>query len=137
MLAKSIDQNQRNWDTELQRVLFAYRVSIHDSTGFTPFLANFGRSPKLPVDVMFHNQVPDSREPLPSFVKHVQKSLAELGRTIRLNSSRSRQRRKEGVKMVGESFSVGDRVYLYIPAVPKGRTRKLASLWRGPYTIID
>lgn len=39
--------------------------------------------------------------------------------------------------MVGENLEVGDRVYLYIPAIQKGTTRKLASLWRGPYTVID
>ena len=28
-------------------------------------------------------------------------------------------------------------MWLYISAVKPGRTRKLSSLWRGPYTIID
>ena len=32
---------------------------------------------------------------------------------------------------------VGDRVWLYVPAVKQGRTRKLSLLWSGPYTIID
>ena len=39
--------------------------------------------------------------------------------------------------VAGSSLIIGDRVWLYIPAVKQGRTRKLASLWRGPYTIID
>lgn len=33
-------------------------------------------------------------------------------------------------------MKVGDRVWLYVPAVKVGRSKKLSSLWRGPYTII-
>jgi hypothetical protein len=53
MLAKTIQEDQRNWDLQLQKAIFAYRVSINETTGFTPFLITFGRSPQLPVDVMF------------------------------------------------------------------------------------
>ena len=28
-------------------------------------------------------------------------------------------------------------MWLFVPAVKQGRTKKLASLWRGPYTVID
>ena len=28
-------------------------------------------------------------------------------------------------------------MWLYVPAVRQGRTKKLASFWRGPYTVID
>ena len=37
----------------------------------------------------------------------------------------------------GEAFQVGDRVWLFVPAIKKGQTKKFASLWRGQYTIID
>ena len=47
MLAKMVNDNQTNWDTELKKAVFAYRISINETTGFTPFLVNFGRSPRL------------------------------------------------------------------------------------------
>ena len=34
-------------------------------------------------------------------------------------------------------FHNGDRVWLFVPAVKPGRTKKFASLWRGPYTVLD
>ena len=34
-------------------------------------------------------------------------------------------------------FTIGDQVWLYVPAVKTGTTKKLACLWRGPYTVID
>ena len=76
MLAKMVDENQRNWDSILQKAVFAYRVSINKSTGFTPYLVNFGRSPQLPIDVMFGRQyskeVPTN---VPNFVQEVRKSI--------------------------------------------------------------
>ena len=52
MLAKSVKENQRNWDACLPKVLFAYCTAVHEATGFTPFHLMFGWTPKLPVDVM-------------------------------------------------------------------------------------
>ena len=36
-----------------------------------------------------------------------------------------------------ESFAVGDRVWLFVLVMKKGRTKKLSSLWRGPYTVVE
>jgi hypothetical protein len=38
------------WDEYLPPVLFAYRASQHDTTGFSPFYLETGRFPTLPVD---------------------------------------------------------------------------------------
>ena len=35
MLAKVVKESQRDWDRHLQKALFAYRTSIHETTGFT------------------------------------------------------------------------------------------------------
>ena len=40
-------------------------------------------------------------------------------------------------KARGAAFSVGERVWLYTPAVKSGRTKKFSLLWRGPYTVFD
>ena len=52
MLAKMIADDQHNWDLYLPKALLAYRTSIHDVTGFTPYRLVFGQSPQLPIDVM-------------------------------------------------------------------------------------
>ena len=46
MSAKNVKDNQRDWDTCLQKVLFAFHISPHETTGFTLV---FGRTP---IDVM-------------------------------------------------------------------------------------
>ena len=42
--------HQKDWNDDLQTVLLAYRTAIHESTGYTPFLVMFGRSPSLSVE---------------------------------------------------------------------------------------
>lgn len=36
--------NQANWDVEIAKIGCAIRTSQHDSTGFSPYIANFGKS---------------------------------------------------------------------------------------------
>lgn len=45
ILAKTVKDNQKDWDICLQKTSFAYRTAIHESTGFAPFCLMFGRSP--------------------------------------------------------------------------------------------
>eukprot|EP00731_Ephydatia_muelleri_P009263 Em0004g1601a len=138
MLAKVFADHQRDWDEHIQNALFAYRTAIHDSTGYTPFLVMFGRSPTLPIDVML-GQGEEQKE-LPSYVQRLQQSLRAAFSSVRkhLDVAHQRQKQEADKLSTGEGqLQVGDRVWLYVPAVKTGTTRKLASLWRGPYTVVD
>ena len=56
--AKLVNEDQRNWDQHIPKVLFAYSRHvdvIHESTGYS---VNFGRSPTLPVDIIL-GQIPE------------------------------------------------------------------------------
>ena len=50
ILAKAVEDDQRDWDLHLPQALLAYCTVVQESTGFTPFHLTFGRSPKLPTD---------------------------------------------------------------------------------------
>ena len=41
MLAKCVDDDQRNWSQQLPYVLMAYRASVHESTWIYPSLSGF------------------------------------------------------------------------------------------------
>ena len=50
MLAKTVEQNGKNWDEKLPFVLFAYRSTAQESTGESPFRLLYGWDPKLPME---------------------------------------------------------------------------------------
>ena len=50
-----------------------------------------------------------------------------------------KQKQVSDKRVVEETLHVGDRVWLFVPAVKSGITlkKKLSSIWRGPCTILD
>ena len=48
MLAKTVDRYGHDWDTHLPYVLYAYRISVQESTRESPFFLLYGRDPMLP-----------------------------------------------------------------------------------------
>ena len=49
MLAKMVNNVSRNWEYELATALTAYRISVSNTTGFTPFFLLYGRKPRQPL----------------------------------------------------------------------------------------
>ena len=58
---------------------------------------------------------------------------------VRTHITSAHQRNKEGYdnERPFSPYTVGDLVWLYLPAVKPGRTKKFASQWKGPYTVMD
>ncbi|GBM71941.1 hypothetical protein AVEN_163093-1 [Araneus ventricosus] len=52
MLSMYVDVEQRNWDTILPFVTFAYNSAKQDTTGFSPFFLVHGRDFETPLDVI-------------------------------------------------------------------------------------
>ena len=52
ILSKVIADNQKDWDIHIPKALFAYRTALHESSGYSPFRINFGRSPILPINIV-------------------------------------------------------------------------------------
>ena len=49
----AVGENEKSWDLQLPFILLAYRTSVHDTTGASPFELMYGREVCLPEDVMF------------------------------------------------------------------------------------
>ncbi len=55
MIKSHIEDDQDNWDLILDKIAFAYNTSTHESTKQTPFELQFGRKPKIPIDILLPN----------------------------------------------------------------------------------
>ena len=53
MLSMAVQQDEHGWDLLLPPVMLAYRTSVQETTGTTPFSLMFGLEPRLPEDIMF------------------------------------------------------------------------------------
>lgn len=47
MLGYYAKENQKNWDTNLQKILYAIRSAESEATNMSPFFINFGREMNL------------------------------------------------------------------------------------------
>ena len=53
MLSIAAAECEKEWDLRLPVVMMAYRSSMQETTGATPFSQMFGREVRLPIDFMF------------------------------------------------------------------------------------
>ena len=52
MLAKAMNESQRDWDERLPLVLAAHRATPHESTGMTPNKLFLGHEVRMPIDLV-------------------------------------------------------------------------------------
>ena len=125
-LLRSYVETQDDWERYLPLVLYAYRTSIHSSTGSSPFLLMYGRS---------HSQAP---LPTPtafdalSYPGHLQAKLAELRDFVESNLAAAAQGQKSAYDRHSTSprFAIGDTVWLSIPTAGK-----LDPRWEGGWIV--
>ena len=138
MLAKTIEDDQHEWDSLLPKALFAYRTAVHDSTHFSPIHLTLGGSPQLPIDLMLGRIQPSKRCSYPQFVDDAHKQLKTSYDIAnhRLPAQHLCQKRIHDCNGLGKPFQVGDRVWLYVPVVSKGNTKISRHSGRAPIQLL-
>jgi hypothetical protein len=74
-LSTAVGDAERDWDVHLPLLMFAYRTSVHETNGVTPFEMMFGREVVLPEHLMFNLPVSIEQVPQESveYVDHLKK----------------------------------------------------------------
>jgi len=80
--ALAILRNRTNgdWESFVAPIVFAYRSSTNDATGFTPFELNHGRLPQLPYNAIFSHDQLQGAEP----AEYYSRLVDEFSRTFAL-----------------------------------------------------
>lgn len=137
MLSTEVEKNINEWDSQLPTLMLAYRTSIQETTGATPFLLMFGRSARLPIDIEF--DFPSTRyENCNQYPRKLHQQLQQAYRTVQENASVEQNHHKHLYDRAahGPQYDVGDEVWLYCPAEPRKHCRKFHRPWQGPYIIL-
>ena len=131
VLSKQSDK----WDEMLPSVLFAYRTTIHRSTGFSPYELMFGREPRLPAQVCFGYDDDDDTT-RPDYAKELSDRLRGWYREARKKQDAMRREYKERKGKPKMTYKVGDTVLYWTPGSHDGVPKKLSERWTGPFKVV-
>ena len=136
MLSTCTDQHPFDWEEHLPKLCMAYNTSKQSTTGYSPFFLMFGREARLPIDVMYATPHPETS--LPQYVQNLRNVLTEVFHHVREHVGAQQERQQEfyNKRVHGEPHKPGALVWLFNPAVPRGRAKKFHRPWTGPYRIL-
>ena len=134
-LAK-VSRKEDEWDEHIKSVLFAYRITRHNTTKKTPFFMVYGREAILPIEEFKNgkdfgkNAIIKRTYDLINLVDERIKALENIER------SQEQQKNRHDIKIKKEvKFEIGDKILLKDAAKEKQWSGKLSPKWKGPYYI--
>jgi hypothetical protein len=139
------DRYRSAWHEYLDAVLFAYRISVNESTGYSPFYLMYGREPAFPVD-FYYGPEAQSFEDERQHGLRVSRALREAYHVVRKTQKKAADRRsarRDKHQVSPPRLAVGSRVLLWEPEPPfldnhgvLVNKRKLLYRYSGPHQIV-
>ncbi|CAC5372715.1 unnamed protein product [Mytilus coruscus] len=133
-----VSGHQRDWDTFIPFVLFAYRTSLHESIQETPFFLMHGRDPVLPVEAAMCPPTityTSSDDYKSEMVTRLQEAFT-LAKD-NLQAAQRKQKEQYDLKSDVINYAIGDKIWVFNPSTKPGLSTKLLHNWHGLYVIID
>ncbi|GBM53839.1 Retrovirus-related Pol polyprotein from transposon 297 [Araneus ventricosus] len=134
MLSMYVDVEQRNWDTILPFVTFAYNSAKQDTTGFSPFFLVHGRDIETPLDVILPH---DTENHADNYVQQLITRAEEARQLAKLHvlDAQAVDKRRYDERHRPVNYNVGDLVWVFTPVQKVGLSEKLLRRYFGPYRI--
>ena len=139
LLRKICEERPKDWDRYIAPLLFAYRETPHDSTGFAPFELLYGRTVRGPMSILRDLWTEDVETPetktVYQYVIDLKNRLEETCKLAQkeLAKSKARYTKYYNRRARARKFAVGDEVLLLLPT----DHNKLIMHWKGPFTVVE
>ena len=106
------------WPEHLPELTYAYNVTPHSATGFSPFYLMFGRVPRLPIDVLLGSDQMAVPESSTNWVdrhrKRLQDAYAKAGKRLEMDMANRKalfdKRAKENALHIGDHVHLRNRI---------------------------
>ena len=127
LLQKAVNNQPSTWENHLGSALQAQHVSVHASTGFTPFFIMYGRHPREPLNFLLHNDLPTYQ-----FGPRLAE-MTDAFKTARIQTEATRtwNRNRISKKANASLVHVGDTAVLKVP-----EPVTFSSQWEPRYEVI-
>ena len=141
MIQRIIGIHRSNWHNILFSALWAYRISVKTSTGFTPFQLVYGLEAVLPIEC----EIPSlqmaielllatfEEERCLLYLAQLDENRRDAALAIEAHAKRIKAQYDRNVTL--RTFSEGDLVLLYDQANDKLGAGKFVPMWHGPYVV--
>ena len=160
------DHTHKDWDQHLAPAIFAYNISVHETTGFTPFFLNHGRECRLQVDALSPPPKMKNTSHMAFVYSLIQRlRTAHYATESKLDHAHSLYNKPRVVQQALHAnnnddelhppfldpppsfhhvlkqrkirlFKVGDKVLVFVPSFKRGNSNKLTKHWKGPYDVV-
>lgn len=137
MLRTHLDREDIGWTRVIPLIQLAYNTKVNETTGVTPYLAQYGEEARLPIDLVITPPRPElQRRSLHTYVEDLISRLRKIYKIMRESWKSTIKRNSAGYKNLNKEYEEGDLVYYLCPRQIPGKSPKLTDQWLGPYKIV-
>lgn len=138
-MLKTLTETQKsNWKESLNKLVYAYNCTRCEVTGYSPFYLLFGRSPRLPVDMLFGLYTEPASRDQRDYVEKWKQGMEEAYAIANENAQRAAEKSKRyyDTKVRSSVLQPGERV-LIKNLTPRGGPGKLRDYWENTvHTVV-
>ena len=129
--------HKSSWKDHVNKLIHAYNCTVHKSTGYSPFFLLFGRSPRLPIDVIFDFKAETGARSHAKYVTKWKTAMQEAYSLASKSAEKSGIRGKKNYdkRVRSSALEVGDRV-LVRNLTPRGGPGKLRAFWEDEIHVV-
>ena len=142
MVRKLLGEQPKKWHLYIKNLVYAYNISRHQTTGFSPFKIFYGREPATPLSITYKNYTEGkfSQSEVHQFARDMVIKQATMNEAVLRNTGQTQRRNKAAFDRNCSKFfkfKVGDIILAYAEKQPGIPGAKHTAKWRKPSKIVE